>query len=261
MLLLDRAAGRWSWLCWTIALLIKPQAIILAPLLWIVTLQRYGTRGLLQGGLLSVGLIVLALLPLALADQGAGVAQAYFGSVGRFPKATTGAFNLWYLVTMGTRMHDSVQLAGLLSLRQIGLVLVLLAALLVVIALAWRAFRSDTTGAPIALQAAAVLALAFFLLPTQIHERYLFLTLAFLAATIASNRYMVIPYTLLVTTATLNILGDLKGFSPLAYQLIQASPLPQICAIVNLLVLAALVAHMFMGHRWRWHTPRWGTDN
>ena len=33
--LLDRAGGRWSWACWVIALMIKPQAIIFAPVLFI----------------------------------------------------------------------------------------------------------------------------------------------------------------------------------------------------------------------------------
>jgi len=56
-----------------------------------------------------------------------------------------------------------------------------------------------------------VLALAFFALPTQIHERYLFLALAFLTLRIASAPWILLPYLLLIATATLNILGTLSG--------------------------------------------------
>ena len=101
--LLDRDSGRWSWLCWAIALLIKPQAIIFAPVLYLVTLRRHGSRGIVNGGALAAGLIVLGCAPLVLAQQGPGLLQAYVGAVGRFPQLTNRAYNLWYLVTLGAR--------------------------------------------------------------------------------------------------------------------------------------------------------------
>ena len=84
--LLDRADGRWSWACWVIALMIKPQAIIFAPVLYIVTLRRYGCPGLLAGGGLAAALAALGCAPLLLAGQGPGLLQAYTGAVGRFPQ-------------------------------------------------------------------------------------------------------------------------------------------------------------------------------
>ncbi|NJO07092.1 MAG: hypothetical protein HC876_17130, partial [Chloroflexaceae bacterium] len=72
VVLLDRAGGRWSWLCWVLALLIKPQAIVLAPLLYTATLRLHGGRGVLHGGTIALTTFVLVSLPLIMAQQGRG---------------------------------------------------------------------------------------------------------------------------------------------------------------------------------------------
>jgi len=236
--LLDRAGGRWSWCCWAIALLIKPQAIIFAPVLFIVTLRRYGCRGLLAGGGLAAALAGLGCAPLLLAGQGPGLLQAYAGSVGRFPQLTNRAYNLWYLTTLGAGGADAGQGLGLLSFRLIGVILMGGAAVLVCVALIQR---SD---GPARALGAAVLALAFFTLPTQIHERYLYLALALLVMSAAADRTVLAAFVILMISATLNILGALRGFSEPAYAAIVASPLPLVLAALNVLTLLALLGRL-----------------
>jgi Gpi18-like mannosyltransferase len=246
VMLLDRAGGRWSWVCWAIALLIKTQAIIFAPLLYVATLRRHGSRGLLRGGALAAIVLAAGCAPLVLAQQGPGLAQAYVGAVGRFPRVTNRAYNLWYLVTQGVSRSDLEPVLGGLSFRQVGMLLIGCAALIVCIAL-FRRFDG-----PARAEGAAVMALSFFMLPTQIHERYLFFALAFLALRLASDRWMLIPYLVLVTTATLNILGRLSGFNQRATDAIAASPLPLGIAAVNLLVLLFLIGHLLVTS---WRVP------
>jgi hypothetical protein len=238
VILLDRAGGRWSWACWAIALLIKTQAIIFAPLLYVATLRRHGARGLLGGGALAAGLLAAGCAPLVLAGQATGLAQAYLGAVGRFPRVTNRAYNIWFLATQGVSTSDLDPLVGSMSFRQAGMLLLGAAVLLICVAL-WR--RSDGPGRA---AGAAVQALAFFMLPTQIHERYLFFTLAFLALRLASDRLALIPYLALVASATLNILGGLGGFSQRATDAIAASPLPLALASLNLAVLVFLAARL-----------------
>lgn len=236
--LLDRAGGRWSWACWMIALLIKPQAIIFAPVLFIVTLRRYGCRGLLAGSGLAAVLAGLSCAPLLLAGQGPGLLQAYIGSVGRFPLLTNRAYNLWYLVTLGAGGMDAGQGIGPLSFRLIGVILIGGVAVLVCAALIRR---SD---GPARTLSAAVLALAFFTLPTQIHERYLFLSLALLVMSAAADRPVLAAFVIVMISATLNILGALRGFSEPAYAAIIASPLPLVLAVLNVLTLLALLGRL-----------------
>ncbi len=240
VVLLPRARGRWSWVCWAVALLIKPQAIVLAPLLYAATLRRHGREGLVEGGAIAVSLIVAGCAPLVMRGQGPGLLQAYLGSVGRFPKLTNGAYNLWYLVTLGDSGADIARGLGSVSFRLIGMALMGLVAVVVCLALLRRA------DGPARAEAAVVLALGFFLLPTQIHERYLFLSLAFVALCMAHDRRMIVVFMGLAASATLNIVGALKAFAPPIYAVMAGSPAPLVIAAFNLLVLGFLIRHFLL---------------
>ncbi|NJP04269.1 MAG: hypothetical protein HC837_00885 [Chloroflexaceae bacterium] len=235
VVLFERASGRWSWWCWAMALLIKPQAIVLAPVLYAATLCRYRSRGVLIGAAIAAVTLLVGMLPLLLAGQTTGLLQAALGSVGRFPRVTAGAYNLWYVMAHDSGALDTELLVGPLSYRLVGLLLLGSVTLLIV----WRLLH-HCHALTIAL-AAAVLALAFFSLPTQIHERYLFLCLAFLALTIAARPLMVLPFVLLTASATLNILGTLDGFIGPQQDAIAASALPWLLASLNLLLLLWLL--------------------
>jgi Gpi18-like mannosyltransferase len=237
--LLERWRGRASWLCWAAGVLIKPQAIILAPLLFGATLRRYGPRGLAEGGFLALGLLALACAPLVLIGEGPGLYQAAVGSVGRFPQVTNRAYNLWWLVVDDGIVSDLTEWMGL-SYRSIGLLLVGIAALLVLLAV-----LRDPSGKTRAL-GAAVIALAFFALPTQIHERYAFFALPFLLLAAAFDMRLLIGYGLVVVTGTINILGAIGGFNPGLNRWIKASTLPELVAWVSLGLLLALLAYLWL---------------
>lgn len=236
LLLFDRAEGRWSWALWAIALLIKPQAIVFAPVLLLASVRRYGSRGLAGGGIVALVVFLAGCLPLFLAGQGYGLTEAYMGSVGRFPRTTYGAYNLWHLALGGRVTEDSTQALPGVSYRMAGLGLLGIATILALLAL-WR--RSDAVGR---VRSAALLALSFFLLPTQIHERYLFLTLPLLALWATSDRRMLLPLVLLITTATLNIVGVLNGFWPDLHVMLEDPSLTVGLAMLNLGILIVLTA-------------------
>ena len=231
----ERAGGRWSWVCWAIALVIKPQAIILAPLLYLATIRRYGVAGLVSGGACAAIIVVAGCTPLAMAGQGPGLYEAYFGSTDRFPWLTNGAYNLWYLLGGSAGVADIGQGIGPVSFRMLGFGLLGITTLLLCRPLLWRADR------PLLAETATGLALAFFCLPTQIHERYLFLTLGFLILMVACVPRAIWAFGLLATSATLNILGTLQGFAPPLQPLIAQSPLPALLATINLAVLLWLL--------------------
>lgn len=242
IVLLDRWRGRVSWLCWATALLIKSQAIILTPLLYAATLRRYGPRGLVEGSLLTLTLIVIGSAPFVLIGEGPGLYQAAIGSVGRFPQATNRAYNLWWLVVGDQLVSDQTMWAGL-SYRSIGFLLLGAVALLVMLAV----LRNP--GGPQRALGAAVLALAFFVLPTQIHERYVFFVMPFLLLATAAELRLLLPFGVIVITSTLNILGAIGGFAPALTRAIRASPLPELAAWANLIVLVALLIALFVPPR------------
>lgn len=243
---LDRWRGRVSWLGWAVGLMIKPQAIILAPLLYGASLRRHGPRGLLEGGLAALAVLVGTCTPLVLLGQGPGLYQATVGSVGRFPQVTNRAYNLWWLVVGARPVSDLTEWAGM-SYRTLGFLLLGVVVLLTLLAVLRR------PDGPTRAVAAATLALAFFTLPTQIHERYIFFALPMLLLGAMADLRLLLPYGLIATGATLNILGVLDGFSPDLQRMISTSPLPVAVAWVNLGTLAGLLLYMLLvprGGRW-----------
>jgi hypothetical protein len=237
VLLLGRGAGR-GWALWAVALLIKTQAIIIVPVLFIATVRRHGARGVVRGAAVTGAVLFAGIAPLVFAGQGFGLVEAYLGAVGRFPRTTYGAYNLWYLALGGNTVNDFDAVLGPFSYRQLGFGLLGAATLLVCAAL-WR--RSDTPGRA---GAGAALALAFFVLPTQMHARYLFLPLAFVALAVCSERRLAPLFVLLVASATINVFGILDGFWPAATALINATPLPFVCAVVNIAALLVLLGRL-----------------
>ncbi len=73
-------------------------------------------------------------------------------------------------------------------------------------------------------ESAAALMLAFFMLPTQIHERYMFSGAGVSGAVHRRRRALCPTYGILALNATLNIIGDLSEFVPIAHTYIAGSP-------------------------------------
>lgn len=236
---LDRWEGRGSWLAWATGLLIKAQAIVLAPLIYAATLRRYGPRGFVAGVLIALTLIVALSTPLVLLGEGPGLYQTVVGSVGRFPQVTNRAYNLWWLVVGDQRVSDLTEWAGI-SYRTLGFLLVGAAALLVMLAVLRRPHPHTY------LVGAATLGLAFFTLPTQIHERYAFFALPFLLLASAADPRLLLPYGVLVVNATINIFGAIGSFTPDLMPLIRDSAVPEVVAWVNLATLAGLLVYLYV---------------
>jgi hypothetical protein len=185
---------------WTVvAAIIKPQLGILVPLVAIVTIRRalrpkggFGDEAatgrpvrILTTGLVGLGTAVLLALPFGLTPV--GLFQQLLTAGGTYPYLTVNAFNPWALVTgdTGYSLANSglwvCDLAlgpdpcgsGTAVFGAVPAILVGTALLLVgigaVLVVAWR--RPDRLTLLVAL---AVLSLAFFVLPTRVHERYVY---------------------------------------------------------------------------------------
>ncbi|MEE8169209.1 MAG: hypothetical protein V3T70_01560, partial [Phycisphaerae bacterium] len=120
--------------------------------------------------------------PFALSGASGGVWDSLFCAVGRYPVTHLNGFSLWFwlnpmaapqLGVSGAYYPDSVNVFAGLSPRAIGLLATGAAGL----AIAWLLWRDRRRPGSIR-QAAQMLPLVFFLLPTQIHERYLFPAIA-----------------------------------------------------------------------------------
>jgi dolichyl-phosphate-mannose-protein mannosyltransferase len=185
----------------TWAVLIKPQLAL--PCLCLVLLLGHrlvsdGVRGRLlatrAAGWLTAAVatayVVLRPFGVGLLVAPAGgstLAERLHDALGVWPYTTVGAANIWMLPIRTSQIRRSDGGAGWLgvSAQAWGTVLLLLA-VLVVVAVAVRRLRPVTVVT--AVWAATALAYAAFLLPTRVHERYLFpaLGLGLLLAALSS---------------------------------------------------------------------------
>ncbi|MEI4620526.1 hypothetical protein [Bacillus cereus] len=102
--------------------------------------------------------------------------QGYLSAVGTFPTVTLNAMNIWYYI-IGTTpdVSDSIIILPHLSLKRVGLLI-----LAVAVFLAWLyVFFNRKCSTVVLLKASTFICFAFYMLPTQMHERYSFPTLIF----------------------------------------------------------------------------------
>lgn len=172
-LLLLTASPIMAGVLFALALLTKLQAIVIAPICGFYLLRRWRQRDW-RPLLTFLCSLVLPLLIAAAYFAGSGglramIRGAYASAVGMYTTVTLNAFNIWYyLLGLSPDTSDTVKLWGILSLRNIGFLLLLLA----VWYSGWYIWKLRMLNTASLLKAGTWIAFSFFMLPTEIHERY-----------------------------------------------------------------------------------------
>jgi hypothetical protein len=174
VVLAARRKPGWAAACWAVGFAIKPQPIVVVPVLVVLVLRRSGWRGLLKSGVVATAVVAAVISPWVLHGDASRIYDIYntvFRSQQYSDRLSADAWNLWWFwdVSSHPLPHDAI-FSGLafLTFKGAGLALSLAAAALAA-ASTWR--RPTLRGALIA---AAYMAFAFYLLPTGTHERYLY---------------------------------------------------------------------------------------
>jgi 4-amino-4-deoxy-L-arabinose transferase-like glycosyltransferase len=190
-----------------LALATKVLAVIVIPPVVVWIALRHGARPLAKS--LAAAALVVALLaaPYVLAGGGRGVVSAYTGAVNYYPQRTIEAYNGWYLldrfdifvrgIPAREARSDDRRAIGPVTYRQLGVTAYAIY-LLVVLALLARRPQPDmlVLGSALAL-------FGFFMLPTQMHQRYIVPAAAVLTLAGGSRPALVLLAGLTVT-ASLN---------------------------------------------------------
>lgn len=234
--LLAALGRRWGWsgLLIGFGLLTKLQAIVLAPLLlfmaWWVDWRAVGRWSAAVAGVLAFS-VLAALVDGALEP----VLVAYSGAVGFYPALSMNAYNPWFIVQvasaglLGQPLQDTATIVGPITLRWLGVGL-LAAYGLAILWILGRRWRPRRAGWPEASQrldvifATGMLVFGFFILPTEMHERYIVPALAFLALPAAlPGRRRLLAYLLLSGAVLLNLVRVLP-FLPVVLRTFEAIP-------------------------------------
>ncbi|HFJ9476090.1 hypothetical protein CN449_29465 [Bacillus thuringiensis] len=171
----------WSGAIYAIALLAKFQSIVIAPVfamyfLKIIFEKREGKQLIKFIIGFCIPLLIFGLYFAAHGTFITMLTQAYLNAVGTFPTVTVFAMNIWYYA-IGTDPNtvDTIQVLPHITLKTVGLILLSIAAALTCL----YVFFHRHMNTAILLKAATFISFAFFMLPTQMHERYAFPAVVF----------------------------------------------------------------------------------
>ncbi len=223
---------------WALGFLVKPQPIIILPVLLLIAYRSGGPRSILSAGLAgaAVGLAVLG--PWLVHGDLFHIIKVYrwdFHDVGA--PLSLAAWNLWRFwdATVTPAADDKAVL--FVTYRNVGLGLSGLAA---IVALAYAWARPDLRGALIA---AAYLVFAFYMFPVRTHERYLFPLLGLLLPVVVVERRWLWLYVPLSAMFFLNLVGTAPPIKSLDGAHIH-NPVFLVASGINVLLFLAYTASL-----------------
>ena len=186
----------------------KLLAVVASPVLALWTWRRRGTRALLAGAGAVLLAVVLTAVPYVVRGASRPVLASYHGAVGYYPLRTVEAYNLWYVLDRvdirlrgqpsGEARVDTRPFLGPLTHRDLGLILVAGWTVFILAGL-WR-----WPGDGGLILAAAFQFFAVFMLPTQMHQRYILPAAVLLALVAPLSPRSRALFIVLAVTATLN---------------------------------------------------------
>jgi Gpi18-like mannosyltransferase len=168
LLCIFRAKVILAGIFFSLACMTKLQTIIYVPLMFAVLFSTCHFRQILKFLAAFVSMAVLFYLPFILTGKLLVALKLFTGAASRYPVYSMNAFNLWWLLGIGNgSIPDASSVLPFLSAKTAGLVLFSAGYLLGVFSLLSRFSRQNV------FLIFGFVSMAFFMLPTQMHERYL----------------------------------------------------------------------------------------
>ena len=203
---------RLGWSAAAIAILAKPQAIALTPLLGLWTLLDAGVGECGWSAGAFLGTVAIGIMPYQLGHSWDWMFDVYKDLGTRFSEASVGAFNFMGLIG-GMGAPDTDKVFGAVPYSALGLSLTC-AVYLIALYLIWRA---RSAGA--AMLAIFVALFGFFMFAPRMHERYLYYPLVFLIPIALESGFLTsifaaVSATFLFNLAYIKHLSDTSSYFP-----------------------------------------------
>lgn len=218
----------------SLAVLLKLQGLIVFPILGFWMMLKGRARDWVVAALAFSVMAIIAFAPFQIGRPWYFIARVVSSSVDHYPKTSLNAFNLMALAA-GMRVPDSTQLLGV-SAFTIGMLLLGVPYVLAVSMV--RRERSPR----VLLYAAFLVYLGFFVLPTRIHERYLYFALGLLTPLALDSWATITLFATLTVTLLVNQIMALRSLDHVAI-LAKHDRYANAIACVNLLAFATAIAY------------------
>ena len=182
-----------SVITFTLGILTKPQSIALLPLIAFLICRKNSWRRLLTSLLAGALTILVVIMPFEWSNPVTFLSNIYFGAYSGYEYTSINAFNMWalgglwvtdgYLFVVGWILFGALAAVTLCVLHK----------------------RFNASNELLVLFSAFTLFFGFFMLPTRIHERYLFPAISMLTLMFPFVKKMRLLYVVLTTTLLVNV--------------------------------------------------------
>ncbi|MDP7069202.1 MAG: hypothetical protein QF815_01640, partial [Candidatus Peribacteraceae bacterium] len=151
--------------------------------------------------------ILIVLIPYAIGNVLQEIVDVYTGSVGAYSNVTIGAYNFWWsiLADKGWRIQSTTSPFGFMTYTKWGITL--FGMMYAFILWIFRNSVRNPKNIEALMYCSALLAAAFFLFLTQMHERYLFPFVALGVPLVFISKKVAAAYWGMVIAFTVNLMG------------------------------------------------------
>jgi len=228
-----------------LGLLTKPQGIVLAPLIAFLIYKKNGLKNLLFSVITFAATVFLVILPFEWSNPFTFLSNIYFHGYAEYAVTSVNAFNLWGLYGLWIPDGGILYILGLALFGAFA-----------VFSLYVLYKRFNASNEFLAIFAAFMLFFAFFMLPTRIHERYLFPAISVLALMFPFLKRTRLLYAVLTATLLINqtyVLYWLNYYYPSAGPNLTGNPVVLAVSAINLLMLlygSILMLGELRGYGW-----------
>jgi Gpi18-like mannosyltransferase len=191
-----------SWLFLAISILSKQQAIIVVPLILVASIKKFGDKKTLKGIIVFLTIFILLFLPYIINGSFLNALSRIMETSRWIPALSANAFNFWWILfgTNSINIPDS-KITFIISPLVLSLSVFFTLYYLII-----KKMKNILSKKGVIFLALFIILFAFFMIPTQIHERYLFYCLPFLLIYSFLNKVFIKYYFILQVTFLLNIL-------------------------------------------------------
>ena len=181
-----------STAAFALGILTKPQGIALAPLIVLLIYKKNGLKNLLFSAAVFAATVFIVILPFQWSNPVTFLSNIYFGAYSGYDYTSINAFNLWGLY--GFWIKDNG--LNILGWAMFGA--------FAVFTMYFFHKRYKVSNEMLTIFCAFMLFFAFFMLPTRIHERYLFPAISMLALMFPLVKRVRVFYVALTATLLVN---------------------------------------------------------
>jgi Gpi18-like mannosyltransferase len=242
-----------SAVTFTLGILTKPQSIALLPLIAFLIFKKNGWRRLLTSLLAAAATLFVVIIPFEWSNPVTFLSNIYFGAYQGYNFTSVNAFNMW---TLGGFWVTDTPVFFAIGWALFGALAAFVLYLL--------HKRFSASGELLVLFAAFVLFFGFFMLPTRIHERYMFPTMSILALMFLFLKKTRPLYAILTATCLVNqayVLYWLNAYADAGYPYgpnLSGDPVAMVITSINLIAFLYVLVLMWdelKGRSWFRVTP------